>query len=212
MKNTNYYTVHGWMINELGLSGNDLLLYAIIYGFSQDGSSEFTGSLNYLVTFTNSTKPTVIKCLKNLIDKGVLRKTDRIINNQNFPTYTAVFTPSKETLLPSKETLPMDSKESLPNNNNIINNNINNTTNSSEQENFKNKIFTKWTKEEFKASIQEARAKRAENPKQPNFTKEMLNEFYTYWIAPHKSGKMYFATQDKWDTLQRLNSWQKKSK
>lgn len=73
---------------------------------------------------------------------------------------------------------------------------------------FKGKIFTKWSKEEFKASIQEARAKRAENPKQPNFSKDMLNEFFMYWTAPHKSNKMYFATQDKWDTFQRLITWQ----
>lgn len=92
--------------------------------------------------------------------------------------------------------------------NNIIDNNIIDKVGGDPAVTFKGKIFTKWTKEEFKASIQEAREKRAENPKQPNFSKEMLNEFYLYWIAPHKSGKMFFATQDKWDTFQRLITWQ----
>ena len=212
IKNTNYFTVQGWMINDLGLGSNELLVYAIIYGFSQDECSEFTGSLNYLADFINSTKPTIIKCLKSLIDKGFIIKTDRILNRQNFPTYKAItfnFNRGKETLPPSKETLTGGGKETLPNNNtSIISNNI---EGSSEPANsFKTKIFTKWSKEEFKASVQEARKKRAENPKQPNFTKEMLNDFFRYWIAPHKSSKMFFATQDKWDTLQRLISWQSK--
>lgn len=212
IKNTNYFTVQGWMITDLGLASNELLVYAIIYGFSQDESSEFTGSLNYLADFINSTKPTIIKCLKSLIDKGFLIKTDRIINGQNFPTYKATtfdFNRGKETLPPSKGTLTEDSKETLPNNNtSIINNNI--ESSSDPAISYLSKIFTKWSKEEFKASIQEARKKRAENPKQPNFNREMLNEFYLYWIAPHKSGKLYFATQDKWDTFQRLISWQAK--
>ena len=36
----NFYTVQGWMVTELGLRGNELAAYAIIYGFSQDGASK----------------------------------------------------------------------------------------------------------------------------------------------------------------------------
>ena len=43
----NFYTVQGWMVTELGLRGNELAAYAIIYGFSQDGASKFQGSLTY---------------------------------------------------------------------------------------------------------------------------------------------------------------------
>ena len=31
----NYVVVQGWMITELGLKGNELLIYAVIHGFSQ---------------------------------------------------------------------------------------------------------------------------------------------------------------------------------
>ena len=213
MKNTNYYTVHGWMINELGLSGNDLLIYAIIYGFSQDGSTEFSGSLNYLVTFINSTKPTVINCLKKLCERGLLVKTDRIINNQNFPTYTAVV----PNLTSGKEFLP-PSKESLPNNNNIINNN--NKTNSSgetpaEQSpavSYLSKSFKKWNKEEFSASIKAAREKRKAEPQKPNFTTEMLTAFFAYWSEPDAAGKMRFQKQDTWATANRLVTWEQRDK
>ena len=228
MKNTNYYTVHGWMINELGLSGNDLLIYAIIYGFSQDGSTEFTGSLNYLVSFINSTKPTVINCLKKLCERGLLVKTDRIINNQNFPTYTAVvpdLTSGKNSLPPIKNSLLGDSKnslppskESLPNNTSIINSN--NQTNSSgetpaEQSpavSFLSKSFKKWNKEEFSASIKAAREKRKAEPQKPNFTTEMLTAFFAYWSEPDAAGKMRFQKQDTWATANRLVTWEQRDK
>ena len=51
-----YYTVQEFMIRDLALKGNELALFAIIYGFSQDGESKFNGSLKYLCYWTNSTK------------------------------------------------------------------------------------------------------------------------------------------------------------
>ena len=44
VKDENYYQITGWMINRLGLKGAKLNIFAIIYGFSQDGESEFSGS------------------------------------------------------------------------------------------------------------------------------------------------------------------------
>ena len=43
IKNENFILIQGWMINNLKLSGNDLLVYAIIYGFTQDGEQWFEG-------------------------------------------------------------------------------------------------------------------------------------------------------------------------
>ena len=45
IKNENYYTIFGWMLKELNLNGIDLVVYAIIYSFSQDGESEFRAVL-----------------------------------------------------------------------------------------------------------------------------------------------------------------------
>ena len=41
MKDGNYYTVYGWMINQLKLKGTTLQLYAVIYGFSENGICAF---------------------------------------------------------------------------------------------------------------------------------------------------------------------------
>lgn len=83
----NYYQVTGWMITRLGLKGVDLKLYAIIYGFSQDGKSCFDGSLAYLQSFTNTSKSTVMRALQRLVDCGLVRKTERMEKGQKFVTY-----------------------------------------------------------------------------------------------------------------------------
>ena len=163
-----------------------------------------------------------------MCERGLLVKTDRIINNQNFPTYTAVvpdLTSGKNSLPPLKNSLLGDSKnslppskESLPNNTSIINNN--NQTNSSgetpaEQSpavSFLSKSFKKWNKEEFSASIKAAREKRKAEPQKPNFTTEMLTAFFAYWSEPDAAGKMRFQKQDTWATANRLVTWEQRDK
>ena len=87
VKNENFIAIQGWMVTELGLKGNSLLIYAIIYGFSQDGEQVFNGSLQYLADWTNSTKQSVINCLKKLVDDGLLGKNEKNINGVKFVEY-----------------------------------------------------------------------------------------------------------------------------
>jgi hypothetical protein len=87
IKDTNYFMVSGWMINRLNLKGVALQVFSIIHGFSQDGESSFTGSLQYLVDFTNSSKNTVLKALKELVDLGYIQKAESTINGVKFCTY-----------------------------------------------------------------------------------------------------------------------------
>jgi uncharacterized phage protein (TIGR02220 family) len=119
IRDDNYFQVSGWMLNRLNLKGISLQVYAIIYGFSQDGESSFTGSLQYLCDFTNTSKPTVIKALKELVEKGFLLKTELEINGVKFNKYQANLPVVKNLYGGSKETLPGGSKETLPNNKDI---------------------------------------------------------------------------------------------
>ena len=89
VKRENYICVHGWMILDLGLKGNELLVYACIYGFSQAENQVFSGSLQYLADWTNSTKQGVIKCLKSLVEKGYIVKDEKLINGVKFCEYHA---------------------------------------------------------------------------------------------------------------------------
>lgn len=75
VKNENYVQISGWMVNELNLSGNELLVYALIHGFSQDGKSLFKGSISYIQEWLNcGSKQTVINAIKKLIDKQLIEK------------------------------------------------------------------------------------------------------------------------------------------
>ena len=76
MKNINYITIQGWMINELSLSGNGVICYAIIYGFSQDGQSEFGGSLSYIAESLGITKENARKVVSRLVEGGFIIKRD----------------------------------------------------------------------------------------------------------------------------------------
>ena len=90
VKDENYIHIPGWAVTRLGLKGNELFVYSIIYGFSQDGETRFTGSLQYLADWTNSTKQSCIKCLKSLAEKGYITKHEKIVNGVKFCEYQAV--------------------------------------------------------------------------------------------------------------------------
>ena len=87
VKNENFIVIQGFMINDLKLKGNELLVYATIYGFSQTDNQVFSGSLQYLADWTNSSKQGVQKNLKSLVDKGFIKKDDKFINGVKFCEY-----------------------------------------------------------------------------------------------------------------------------
>ena len=87
VKKENYVVLQGWMVSELGLKGNELIIYAIIYGFSQITGTSFKGSLNYLSDWTNTSKQSVITQLKNLVGKGLIEKKEIVKNNVKFCEY-----------------------------------------------------------------------------------------------------------------------------
>ena len=124
IQSENYIVIQGWMLTELNLKGNELMIYAIIYGFSQNGDGQrYTGSLQYLADWTNSTKQGVIKNLKSLIDKGLIGKEERVFNNVKFCEYysTKFNTPLNKVEYPIKQSLTGGIKQSLPNNIDIDN-------------------------------------------------------------------------------------------
>ena len=117
-----YMVILPWMREELDLKGNELLVYALIHGFSQEAQGCFFGSLEYISRACGCSRPTAIETLKKLRERGLIYKRELIENNVKLCQYTAITGGSKETLPPvknldggSKETLPEGSKETLLN-------------------------------------------------------------------------------------------------
>ena len=124
IKDENYYIVSGFMVNRLKLKGVPLNVFAIIYGFTQDGATEFTGSLQYLCDFCGGvSKPTIINALKELVKRGYIIRREEIINGVQFNRYKANIPllnnfngGSKEILTGVVNNFNGGSKETLPNN------------------------------------------------------------------------------------------------
>lgn len=76
----------GWHIvvteemRALGLSGNDLMVFALINGFSQDGQGCFYGSLPYICETCGISRRTAIYILNDLVVRGFLLKNETIQN------------------------------------------------------------------------------------------------------------------------------------
>ena len=90
IKKTNYVVITGDMITDLGLKGNELLVYALINGFCQDEESQFYGSLAYLMEFTSLSKQGVINTLNSLMRKGLIEKNQTEINGVRFNSYRTI--------------------------------------------------------------------------------------------------------------------------
>lgn len=119
VREDNYFAVQGWMVTELKLKGNALMLYAIIYGFSQTTNTAFTGSVDYLCEWLGGvSRPTVINTLDNLVKQGLLTKSSTTKGALIYNSYTAL-RPSKKILSDedptSKKTLSDTSKNFLLN-------------------------------------------------------------------------------------------------
>lgn len=86
----NYITISGWMVTELNLKGNELIVYAMIYGFSQAENQTFDGSMNYVAEWLNTSRQTVNNALKSLVNKGLVEKYDVNENSKKPCKYRAV--------------------------------------------------------------------------------------------------------------------------
>lgn len=112
----NYITIKAFMVNELHLSGNELIVYAVIYGFSQDGSSWFTGSRKYLAAWCQTSEKSVTHNLKKLLDAGLIEKRTHCERGCTINDYRAIRSArhrGEETSLGGKK-VPSTGEESSP--------------------------------------------------------------------------------------------------
>lgn len=104
ISSTNYFSIQGWMRTELNLTGNDLMVYAIIYMFSQSENHKFTGSRQYLADWCGCTKQGIDKNLKNLLDMRVIEKEEYYTNGVKFVAYwTTKFTGGSQHSCPNNK-------------------------------------------------------------------------------------------------------------
>ena len=89
VKRHNYLTLQGWMITDLDLSGNELLIYGVIYGYSQNGG-EYSLGKQYLADWAHVDLRTVYNVLKKLVNAGLILKVDYTRDGVRHKGYRAI--------------------------------------------------------------------------------------------------------------------------
>lgn len=143
-----FILVRRFMSTELGIqSKNEMLLYALIYSYS-DGGSAFYGSTEYLAKRLGSSKSRIIKVLNEMVSKGLIIK--KVSGKYNF--YVTNFnyvcnTDEPPVSVQHPERCQIDTETSVKPTPNNINNNIKN--------NISTTRFKKPTVEEVEAYCKE---------------------------------------------------------
>ena len=86
----NYITIQGFMRNNLGLCGNELIAFSIVFGFSQAPDTAFTGGLQYIADWCGCSYRTAVTVMQSLVNKELVIKTETVKNGVKFCSYRAV--------------------------------------------------------------------------------------------------------------------------
>lgn len=75
---TDGFSIKGWMVTDLHLSGGDLIAFAIVENFSQSQAGIYTGGASYLASWMGWTYKTAAGHLQNLVDAGLITEEKRL--------------------------------------------------------------------------------------------------------------------------------------
>lgn len=67
-----WFKVQGWMVNRLGLTGTELVAFALVYNLSRTEEGLYKGGIMYLAKWLGCSKDTARKYLHSLKDRGLI--------------------------------------------------------------------------------------------------------------------------------------------
>lgn len=102
MRKDGYVVMQPWMVQDYNLNGNKLLIYALIWGFSQDEQSCFYGSVSYIMDYFRLSKRAVLNLLAELEKDGLIRKWTEPVNGRPTNRYAAL-RPAVDALRPAAD-------------------------------------------------------------------------------------------------------------
>lgn len=88
MKKNDYILIQAQMISDLHLKGNELLVFALIHGYTKGGSNTCRASLNYIANWVQTGKSAVIKAINNLEAAGYVNRHEYLEGNVKCVEYT----------------------------------------------------------------------------------------------------------------------------
>ena len=205
MKEDNYIVIQGWMRTRLRLRGNDLICFALLYGFSQDGASEFRGSLRYIREATGvATDQSVLNIIKRLEDMGLVTKTTKVSGGVKSSSYKAYSQPLKnrEGVL---QNLEWGSLKNRDNNIDIDNIDIN------IKESTPKGVPKKSPDLQERIKIERDNFSKELERFKGEYSEDLLEDFAGYWCEPFRNpiGNKLLRWQGEktWDFARRLTTW-----
>ena len=185
MKENTYIVIQSWMISELDLKGTELIVYATIYGFSQDGESRFKGSRQYLAQWCNGTTRSVQTALNSLVERGLIQKFENMVNNVKLCEYAINFTPREKTSPPCEKSSLNNIEDNIEEDTNIIND-----ISSTQVSDYNSKGYSKEElKEEFLGSAKKTTRRRPIN-KRPTLFDKCVAEIDKFTDLPDLRDKL----------------------
>ncbi len=111
MKDRWYIVIQAYMVEDLKLSGVELMVFAAIRGFSAPGGQGYVGSLKTLAKMCSCEERQCKRVLEKLVDKKLITKEER----PGWPSkFTACFEPEQIEMFSEEETQSSESKENEP--------------------------------------------------------------------------------------------------
>lgn len=114
-----YFTITEEM-RELGLKGNELLVFAILHGYSQKGDGCYYGGQALLAERAGVAPRTLRDVLYHLKDKGLLEEFPVVRHGRSIPAY-AIVPPAAKIAGGERQNLPVASGKICRKKENIIN-------------------------------------------------------------------------------------------
>ncbi len=88
MKKNDYILVQAQMISDLHLKGNELLVFALIHGYTKDGRNRCRASLRYISGWIDTSKSAVIRAINTLEEAGYICRHTYLEGNVECVEYT----------------------------------------------------------------------------------------------------------------------------
>ena len=210
MKGDSFINICGWMRTELNLKGNELLAYALFWGFSQNGDGSYHGTLNDLPQWLGCDRRTAMRTIASLEDKGLICKSHwRDGANRVRCMYQAIRDGGQNA---PGDKMPPNEGQNAPGMGGKmppVTSNIKDDNKDIYKSNLS--IAGARTREELVADAKREFRERAEAVGGSAYTKEMMDAFCDYWTEPYTNpvGRKLLRWQGEktWDMAARLRTW-----
>lgn len=100
-----WFTVITEEMRSLGLSGTDLLVFAVIHGYSQSGEGCYYGSVPFLADICGVSDRTIQRTLRDLEERQLIKRTSAIVGGVIRVTYMSQMSPG-DNLTPGDKMTP----------------------------------------------------------------------------------------------------------